>query len=157
MILRLQKAPRALTGSKCFQLLLHLLNKMKLVSTTVWTFITWLNPWEGKLKRIMRSDWLRYPSWQDKPLEISRVGPAKKRSLFGHIINPLLTKLVRSRWLYIGLVFFLFVFLFFFLAFLLASTWTRSIKTQNRTWPRSNHLELTLGQLRKIIVNIVQT
>ena len=38
------------------------------------------------------------------PLGISRVGPARKSSLFGHIIRPLLTKLVRSRWLNISLV-----------------------------------------------------
>ena len=44
------------------------------------------------------------------PLGISRVGPVRKSSLFGHIKNPLLTtgKLVRSRWL-------------FFFAFLLTS------------------------------------
>ena len=42
------------------------------------------------------------------PLGISRVGPVRKSSLFGHIKNPLLTtgKLVRSRWLYIGFVLF---------------------------------------------------
>ena len=34
------------------------------------------------------------------------VGPASKSPLFGHIINTLLTKLVRSRWLHIGLVLF---------------------------------------------------
>ena len=33
------------------------------------------------------------------PLGISRVGLARKSSLFAHIINPLLTKLVPSRWL----------------------------------------------------------
>ena len=38
------------------------------------------------------------------PLGISRVGPARKSNLFDHIINPLLTKLVGSRWLDIGLV-----------------------------------------------------
>ena len=32
-------------------------------------------------------------------LGISRVGPASKSFLFGRIINPLLTKLVGSRWL----------------------------------------------------------
>ena len=37
-------------------------------------------------------------------LEISRVGPARHSNVFDHIINPLLTKLVRSRWLDIGLV-----------------------------------------------------
>ena len=40
------------------------------------------------------------------PLGISRVGPASKSSLFGHIINLLLTKIVRSRWLNIVLVIF---------------------------------------------------
>ena len=38
------------------------------------------------------------------PLGISCVGPARKSSLFGHIIRPLLTKLVQSRWLNIGVV-----------------------------------------------------
>ena len=37
---------------------------------------------------------------------ISRVGPASTNSIFGLIINPLLTKLVRSRWRNIGLVLF---------------------------------------------------
>ena len=49
---------------------------------------------------------------RDYPLGISRLElpalfPKKRNSLvqcFGHIINPLLTKLVRSRWLDIGLV-----------------------------------------------------
>ena len=51
-----------------------------------------------------------YPSEQDMGpscrLGISRVGPARKSFLFGHLINPLLTKPVWSRWLYIGLVLF---------------------------------------------------
>ena len=38
------------------------------------------------------------------PFEIFRLGPARKRYLFGHEINPLLTHLVRSRWLDIGLL-----------------------------------------------------
>ena len=43
-------------------------------------------------------------------LRISRLVQQDQRSLFSvlsHIINPLLTKLVRSRWLDIGLVLFL--------------------------------------------------
>ena len=52
--------------------------------------------------------------------------------LESHIINPLLTKLVRSRWLDIGLV------LFFF------STTSRSINSQKRSWPISSHHDLTL-------------
>ena len=50
--------------------------------------------------------------------------------LFSYIINPLLTKLVRSKWLDI---------------------WPRSFfaclkKRKKRTWPISSHLDLTLGQ-----------
>ena len=44
------------------------------------------------------------------PLGISLLVPQDQRSFFGvlsHIINPLLTKIVRSRWLDIGLVLFL--------------------------------------------------
>ena len=44
------------------------------------------------------------------PLRICRLVLQDQRSFFGvssHIINPLLTKLVRSRWLDIGLVLFL--------------------------------------------------
>ena len=40
------------------------------------------------------------------PPGISRVSTSRKSSLFGHLINPLLTKLVWSRWQYIGLVLF---------------------------------------------------
>ena len=42
-------------------------------------------------------------------LGISRVGPASKSFLFGNIINPLLTKLVGSRWLNIALFFCVFI------------------------------------------------
>ena len=49
----------------------------------------WLNPQAGKMKWILHSDWL--PK--------SCIGPTMKSSLFGHILNPLLTKLVWSRWL----------------------------------------------------------
>ena len=38
------------------------------------------------------------------PFDIFRLGPARKWYLFGHEINPLLTQLVRSRWLDIGLL-----------------------------------------------------
>ena len=55
----------------------------------------------------------RAPLWlatRAGKLEISRLVPQDHRSFFGvlsHIINPLLTKLVRSRWLDTGLVLFL--------------------------------------------------
>ena len=50
----------------------------------------WLNPRAGKMKRILHSDWLLERA---RPLRISRVGPARKSSLFGHTINPLLPSL----------------------------------------------------------------
>ena len=39
-------------------------------------------------------------------LTVSRVDPERKDFVLGHIINPLLTKVVRSRWLNIGLALF---------------------------------------------------
>ena len=56
-------------------------------------FIMWLNPQAGKMKPIIRSDWLHERSKMGLscPLGISRVGPARKSSLFSHIINLLLT------------------------------------------------------------------
>ena len=55
--------------------------------------------------------------------------PQVKVLFFRHVINPLLTKLVRSRWPNIGLV---------FCVFLLTET--------KRTWPISSHLDYTFGQ-----------
>ena len=59
------------------------------------------------------------------------------------IINPLLTKFARSRWLDIGLV--------LFFASLWTSTSSPSLNihvqyTQKRPWAISSHLDLTLGQ-----------
>ena len=55
------------------------------------------------MERILYSDWIP-PSC---PLGgVSGVGPGSKSPLFGHIINALLTKLVRSRWLDISLILF---------------------------------------------------
>ena len=75
-----------------------------------------------KIKWILRSDWLPerarwsesyiligYPNGQDKLI----FGTARKSSLFGHILKPLLNKIVWSRRLYIGS---------FVFAFLLTST-----------------------------------
>ena len=49
-----------------------------------------------------RAFWLASWASISCPLQISRIGPTKKCDLFVHLINPLLTKLVRSWWLYIG-------------------------------------------------------
>ena len=40
------------------------------------------------------------------PLRISRIGPASKRSFFGHYNESLVTKLVRSRWLNVDVILF---------------------------------------------------
>ena len=63
--------------------------------------IIWLNPRAGKMKIL-----IGYPSGQNGSLGISCVDPARKDSLFGHIISPLLTKPVLSRWLNISLILF---------------------------------------------------
>ena len=86
--------------------------------------IIWLAPLAGKMRRILCSDW------------ISGFVPAKAK-FFGVIFWP--CKLVRSRWLDIGFV--------FFFAFSSTSTSSRSIKNANkRTWPIPSYLDLTLGQ-----------
>ena len=72
--------------------------------------ITWLAPRTGKMNQILRRDWL-----SERASHLARSGlPAlssKKNFPQSHIINPLLTRLVRSRWLDIGLVLFFCVFI----------------------------------------------
>ena len=48
------------------------------------------------------------------PFDIFRLGPARKWYLFGHEINPLLSQLVRARWLDIGLLVLFCVIIVFF-------------------------------------------
>ena len=66
----------------------------------------WLNLRAGKVKRILCSDWLSERARSAHLAGPSCVGPARKMSLFGYFINPLLTKFVSSRWLNVGLFFF---------------------------------------------------
>ena len=95
----------------------------------------------GKMNRILRRDWLpEQARWS----YLTRSGlPVVSRQINfpeSHIINPSMTKLVRSRWLDIatGLV--------PFFSSLWTSTPSRSINTQKRTWSISSHLDPTLGQ-----------
>ena len=70
---------------------------------TVRNFVIWPNPRAGKIKRILCS------YWQPKPFLLSRDishWSRKKNVLVLAMINPLLTKLVQSRYLDIGLVLF---------------------------------------------------
>ena len=68
------------------------------------TIIIWLAPWAGKMNQIVRCDWLpEQARWS----HLARSGLASKQNFTkSHITNPLLTKLVQSRWLDIGLVLF---------------------------------------------------
>ena len=72
-------------------------------------FGPWTVPEEPTLRHLcdpLRSDWLpeRALGPTLHPRDIPRLS-RKKSSLCGHIINPLLTKFVRPRWLGIALVF----------------------------------------------------
>ena len=84
------------------------------------------------------------------PLGISHFGPARKRSLFGYVINPLLPKLDRSRWLEVywprSLIFCVFIDLHFFSA----------INMQKRTWPIFSHLGVVFGQQGSICIDSIK-
>ena len=81
----------------------------------------------GQDERISRCNSVGYPSGKASPLGIRALSRKENLSCFGvlsHIINPLLTKLVRSRWLDIGLV--------LFFACLWTETKSRSILTRKK-------------------------
>jgi len=63
--------------------------------------IIWPAPRAGKMNQILLCDRLPYLSRSGLPAAFR-----KKEFPESHVINPLLTKLVRSRWLDIGLVLF---------------------------------------------------
>ena len=90
------------------------------------------------MNQIARCDWLpERATWSH--LALARSGLPAESSMKNfpesHVINPLLTKFVRSRWLDIGLV--------LFFASLWTETKSRSINTEKRTWPISSHLDQT--------------
>ena len=71
-------------------------------------FYYWLAPRAGKMNQIVRCDWLpERARWSH--LARSGLPPVSRKQNFtkSHIINPLLSKFVRSRWLDISLVLFL--------------------------------------------------
>ena len=70
--------------------------------------IIWLAPRAGKMNQIASCDWLpERGRWSDLAHSGLPAVSRKKKFPKSHIINPLLTKFVRSRWLDIGLVLFL--------------------------------------------------
>ena len=105
-----------------------------------YSFIIWLARRGGKMNQIARCDWLpERARWSHLASSGLPAVFHKKNIPESHMINPLLTKFVRSRWLDIGLI--------PFFASLWTSTLSQSMNThKKRTWPISSHLELTLGQ-----------
>ena len=102
-------------------------------------FIVGMNPRMCKMKRMLRSDWLHE---RVRTAHLARSGfpalvPKVKVLFFGHMINPFLTKLVRSKWLNIKLVM---LCVFIDLDFISVK------KNAERTWPLSSHLDLSFGQ-----------
>ena len=59
--------------------------------------ILWLNLQEGRMRRVVCSDWLFQKGKMGPSLGIFYVVPVRKRSLFGLIIKYSLTEFVRSR------------------------------------------------------------
>ena len=75
------------------------------ITLVLTTFNIWLVPRAGKMNQIARCDWLPEGArWSH--LARSGLPSVSRKQNFpkSHIINPLLTKFVRSRWLDIGLV-----------------------------------------------------
>ena len=71
-------------------------------------FIIWLALRASKMTQITRCDWLpERARWSHLARSGQSAASRKKNFPGSHIINPLLTKFVRSRWLDIGLVLFL--------------------------------------------------
>ena len=75
---------------------------------SVTDIIIWLVPRAGKMNQITRCDWLpERARWSHLALSGLPAVSRKQNFTKSHIINPLLTKFVRSRRLDIGLVLFL--------------------------------------------------
>ena len=87
--------------------------------------IIWLAPRAGKMTQIARCDWLpERARWSHLAGSGLPAVSRKQNYHKSHIINPLLTKFARSRWLDIGLV--------LFFASLWTSTSSRSINSQKQ-------------------------
>ena len=75
----------------------HLVNKPYILFNQP-CLLVWLATWAGKMNQIARCDWLP-ELWTTRRVPREKIPESQ-------IINPLLTKLFRSRWLDIGLIFF---------------------------------------------------
>ena len=69
--------------------------------------IIWPAPWAGKMNQILRCDWLPEQARWSYFARLRLLATSRKKNFpESYIINPLLTKLVWSRWLDIGLILF---------------------------------------------------
>ena len=105
-------------------------------------FVTWLAPWVGKKNIILHCDWLTEQARWSYLVHLWLPTVSHKKNLpESYITNPLLAKLVQSKWL------------FFFL-----SVWTltpsRSINTQKKnlasvqpSWPHTSSIIHEYGSL----------
>jgi len=82
------------------------------VTSGIFHLIIWLAPWAGKMNQILHSDWLPERARWSYLVHSGLCAVSRKKNFpKSHVINPLLTKLVRPRWLDIGLVLFFCVFM----------------------------------------------
>ena len=115
-------------------------------------FILWLAPRAGKMTQIARCDWLpERARWNHLARSVLPAVSRKQNYPESHIINPLLTKFARSRWLDIGLV--------PFFASLWTSTSSRSINTQKKnlaniqpSWPHTWSITHTYKPLHAVYI-----
>ena len=90
------------------------------------------------MSQILCSDWLpEQARGAILPAQSYLLCPTGKFSKKSHVINPLLTKIVQSRHLDIGLI---------FCEFMDLDPISVHGQTQKRTWPPSSHLDLMVGQ-----------
>ena len=79
-----------------------------IVQRTVFFLVIWLAPRAGKMNQMARCDWLpERARWSHLARSGLPTVSHKKNFPESHMINPLLTKFVRSTWLDIDLVLFL--------------------------------------------------
>ena len=108
-------------------------------------FIIWLAPRAGKMTQIARCDWL-----PERGLGSSGLPAVSRKQNYPerHIIDPLLTKFARSRWLDIGLLLFLQVYgprlLLILTSHLVNNPYLPNSSLNNKTTEQSPSLKMKL-------------
>ena len=97
-------------------------------------FITWPAPWGCKMNWILRCDWLPKRAKWGYIVCLGLPAVSRKKTVFSfHKVDPLFTKLIRSRWMDIVLV-------------LICVFASRSINTQKRNLANTQPSDLTFRQ-----------